>query len=237
MTLNCIIVDDEPLAVTLLEGYIKNTSFLKLAGAYNSAVDALKHIKEEQPHLVFLDIQMPELSGIEFAKVIPHNTRIIFTTAFSQYAVEGYKANAIDYLVKPVSYESFLSSVSRAAQIIEEDEHRHAISGDRFLFVKSDYKLILVRFDEILFVEGEKDYVKFYLENSPTPVQSLMNMKKLEEILPKNEFMRVHRSYIVHLNKVSMIDRMRFMISDRAIPISESYKSAVQQYLNHHTMG
>ncbi len=237
MVLNCIIVDDEPLAVNLIESYIKKTSFLHLNGAYNSAVDALRHIKDERPHLVFLDIQMPELSGIEFAKVIPHETRIIFTTAFSQYAIEGYKVNAIDYLLKPVSYEHFLKSVSRAAKIIEEDEHRHAISYDRFLFVKSDYKLLMVKFDEVLYVEGEKDYVKFYLENSPQPVQSLMNMKKLEEMLPKNEFMRVHRSYIVNLNKVSMIDRMRFIIGNNAIPISESYKNMVLQYLNHHTMG
>lgn len=237
MTLNCMIVDDEPLATSLLEGYVKNTSFLQLGGTYNSAVDALRHIKEERPHLVFLDIQMPELSGTEFAKIIPPETKIIFTTAFNQYAIDGYKVNAIDYLLKPISYENFLASVSRAEHIIKNELQRNAVNNDRFIYVKSEYKLIQIKFDEILFIEGEKDYVKFYLENEDKPIQSLMNMKKLESLLPKNEFMRIHRSYIIHLRKVKMIDRMRFVIGDRCLPISESYKNEVHQYLNYHTMG
>ena len=237
MTLNCIIVDDEPLAASLLEGYVKNTTFLHLVGTYNSAVDALRHIKEEHPHLVFLDIQMPELSGTEFAKIIPQETKIIFTTAFNQYAIDGYKVNAIDYLLKPISYENFLASVSRAEHIIKNELQRNAVNNDRFIYVKSEYKLIQIKFDELLFIEGEKDYVKFYLENEDKPIQSLMNMKKLESLLPKNEFMRIHRSYIIHLRKVKMIDRMRFVIGDRCLPISESYKNEVHQYLNYHTMG
>lgn len=237
MTLNCMIVDDEPLAASLLEGYVKNTSFLQLGGTYNSAVDALRHIKEERPHLVFLDIQMPELSGTEFAKIIPSETKIIFTTAFNQYAIDGYKVNAIDYLLKPISYENFLASVTRAEQIIKNDMHHNAVNNDRFIYVKSEYKLIQIKFDDILFIEGEKDYVKFYLENEEKPIQSLMNMKKLESMLPKNEFMRIHRSYIIRLSKVKMIDRMKFVIGDRSLPISESYKNEVQQYLNYHTMG
>ena len=237
MTLNCMIVDDEPLAASLLEGYVKNTSFLQLGGTYNSAVDALRHIKEERPHLVFLDIQMPELSGTEFAKIIPSETKIIFTTAFNQYAIDGYKVNAIDYLLKPISYENFLASVTRAEQIIKNDMHHNAVNNDRFIYVKSEYKLIQIKFDDILFIEGEKDYVKFYLENEEKPIQSLMNMKKLESMLPKNEFMRIHRSYIIRLSKVKMIDRMKFVIGDRSLPISESYKNEVQQYMNYHTMG
>ena len=237
MTLNCMIVDDEPLAASLLEGYVKNTSFLQLGGTYNSAVDALRHIKEERPHLVFLDIQMPELSGTEFAKIIPSETKIIFTTAFNQYAIDGYKVNAIDYLLKPISYENFLASGTRAEQIIKNDMHHNAVNNDRFIYVKSEYKLIQIKFDDILFIEGEKDYVKFYLENEEKPIQSLMNMKKLESMLPKNEFMRIHRSYISRLSKVKMIDRMKFVIGDRSLPISESYKNEVQQYLNYHTMG
>lgn len=236
MILNCMIVDDEPLATSLLEGYVRKTDFLQLSGVFTNAVDALRHIKEEHPHLVFLDIQMPELSGTEFAKIIPNDTKIIFTTAFNQYAIDGYKVNAIDYLLKPINYESFLASVTRAERIIQNELHNNAVNKDRFIFVKSEYKLVQIRFDDIIFIEGEKDYVKFYLENEDKPIQSLMNMKRIENMLPRDEFMRVHRSYIIHLSKVKMIDRMRFVIGDRILPISESYKNEVLQYLNYHTI-
>ena len=231
-----MIVDDEPLAASLLEGYVKNTSFLQLGGTYNSAVDALRHIKEERPHLVFLDIQMPELSGTEFAKIIPSETKIIFTTAFNQYAIDGYKEGALDYLLKPISYEDFIRVVDKAEKIFTEQERQVVYDRDRFIYVKSEYKLLQIRLDDILFIEGLKDYVKIYLEGNQKYVMSLMNMKKMEENLPKPEFMRTHRSYIVHMTKVKLVDRFRIVFGNSYIPISDSYKEEVQRYLDLHTL-
>ena len=234
MTLRCTIIDDEPLAVELLASYVRKTAFLSLAGTFSSAVEAVREIKENKSDIVFLDIQMPELSGIEFARIIPKETKIIFTTAFSQYAIEGYKVNAVDYLLKPISYDDFLASVTKVYDMLN-DQHRQQISfGERFFFVRSDYKLVQVRFDDILYIEGLKDYLRIYLDGANKPIMSLMNMKKMEEYLPYPEFMRVHRSYIVHLPKVKVIDRSRIVFGDTYIPISESYKDNIMNNLQHY---
>lgn len=236
MTLNCVIIDDEPLAAALLESYAKRVPYLELAGVYNSAAAAIKTIREQKIDLLFLDIQMPELSGLEFAKIINKETRIVFTTAFSQYAVEGYKVNALDYLLKPVSFEKFLDSANRALEWFEMLERQKAMKKDRFMFVKSEYKLQRVNFDDILYIEGVKDYVKFYFEDSSKNLMSLMNMKKVEEYLPHPEFMRIHRSYIVHMTKVGLIDRFRVVMGNQYLPISESYKDNVQKYIEGHSL-
>lgn len=163
MILNCAIIDDEPLAAELLKSYVEKTPFLNLIGSYNSAITAIKDLKENPVDIIFLDIQMPELSGIEFAKILPKETRVIFTTAFNQYAIEGYRVNALDYLLKPISYEDFMKSVSKAVDYFSIVRKQETYKKDRFMFVKSDYKLIRVALDDILYIEGLKDYVRFYL--------------------------------------------------------------------------
>ena len=236
MTLNCIIIDDEPLAAELLASYARKTLFLNLIGVFNSAVEGIKVIRENRVDLIFLDIQMPELSGLEFAKILPKETKIIFTTAFSQYAVDGYKANAVDYLMKPVSYDDFLAGANRALEWFRSVRQSENASDDRFIFVKSEYKLVKIMFDDILYIEGLKDYVKIYLTDGRDPVMSLMNMKKIEESLPKPEFMRIHCSYIVHMRKIEGIDRFRVVIGNAILPISDSYKTTIQDYLDGHTL-
>ena len=236
MTLNCIIIDHEPLAADLLASYAKKTLFLNLIGVFNSAVEGVKAIRENRVDLIFLDIQMPELSGLEFAKILPKETKIIFTTAFSQYAIDGYKANAIDYLMKPISYDDFLDASNRALDWFQTTHQAENASTDRFIFVKSEYKLVKIMFDDILYIEGVKDYVKIYLNNDHKPIMTLMNMKKIEESLPKPEFMRIHRSYIVHMKKIDGIDRFRVVIGDAVLPISDSYKTILQDYLDGHTL-
>lgn len=234
MTLRCTIIDDEPLAVELLASYVRKTPFLSLAGTFSSAVEAVKDIKENKADIIFLDIQMPELSGIEFARVIPEETKIIFTTAFSRYAIEGYKVSAIDYLLKPVSYDDFLMSATKAYNTLSGKKKERSTAEERFFFIRSEYKLVRVNLDDILYVEGLKDYVRIYLEGETKPVTSLMNMKKMEEYLPAPEFMRVHRSYIVHTSKVKAIDRSRVIIGNTVIPISESYKETIMRNLDDH---
>ena len=235
MTITCAIIDDEPLAAGLLESYARKTPYLQLVGTYNSAILAMKDLRESPVQLLFLDIQMPELSGIEFAKILPKDTRIIFTTAFPQYAVEGYKVNALDYLLKPVSYDDFLKSTDKALEWFSIIQRQDAYRRDRFMFVKTDYKLQRVNLDDILFIEGLKDYVRFYLKDGEK-VMSLMSMKKLEEYLPRPEFLRTHRSYIVHMTETPLVDRFRIVFGENYIPISENYKDDVQNYFDIHTL-
>ena len=235
MTINCAIIDDEPLAAGLLKSYTEKTPFLNLIGTYGSALEAMKELRDHPAQLLFLDIQMPELSGIEFAKILPPGTRIIFTTAFQQYALEGYKVNALDYLMKPISYDDFLKAANKALDWYNIRQKQQIYAKDRFMFVKSDYKLVRVALDDILYVEGLKDYVRIYLEDGQR-IMSLMNMKKLEDYLPRPEFMRTHRSYIVHMTKSQQVDRFRIVFGDQHIPISDSYKDEVQQYFDSHTL-
>lgn len=235
MTLNCAIIDDEPLALEMMSDYVQKTPFLTLTGAYNSAVQAIKTIRENPVDLLFLDIQMPELSGLEFAKVLPKRTKVVFTTAFPQYAVEGYEVEAFAYILKPISYEAFLKVAKRAYDWFSQSEKAKNYAKDRFIFVKSDYKLVRIDLDDILFIEGLKDYVRIYTKNGDK-IMSLMNMKTLEDFLPKPEFLRSHRSYIIHMNKVKCLDRFRMNIGENYIPVSESYKDVILAYLDNHTI-
>jgi DNA-binding LytR/AlgR family response regulator len=235
MTINCAIIDDEPLAAGLLESYVRKTPYLTLSGTYNSAITAMRDLRESPAKLIFLDIQMPELSGIEFAKILPKESKIIFTTAFPQYAIDGYKVNALDYLLKPISYEDFLKGTDKALEWFTILQRQEICKQDRFLFVKSDYKLVRISLDNILYIEGLKDYVRIYLSNGEK-IMSLMSMKKLEEYLPQPEFLRTHRSYIVHMSKVKIIDRFRIAFGDEYLPISDNYKEQVQNFLDIHTL-
>ena len=227
MILNCWIVDDEPLALSLLESYVKKTAFLRLTGKYSNALSAMKHIAEEEVDLLFLDIQMPGINGMEFARTISHRTRVIFTTAFSQYALEGYKVSALDYLLKPFSFDEFLTAARKALEWFEMIASRPVVDTvheNIGIFVKSEYRLLHVLYEEIIYIEGLKDYVKIYTENDPKPILSLMSLKLLEEELPVDRFMRVHRSYIIHKNKISSVNKNRIVIGKKQIPIGETYR-------------
>lgn len=235
MTIKCAIIDDEPLASGLLESYVMKTSYLELIGVYNSALTAMKRLRENPVQLLFLDIQMPELSGIEFARILPKDTRVIFATAFPQYAIEGFKVNAIDYLLKPISYEDFLRSTEKALSWFGIKPKEESLFGDRVMFIKSEYKLQRVLLDDILYIEGVKDYLCFHLKNGET-LASLMSMRKLEEILPYPEFMRCNRSFMVRMSEVRTIDRLRIVFGDVFVPITENYRDRVMRYLDSHTI-
>lgn len=236
MKIDCAIIDDEPLAAELLASYAKKTPNLNLVGVYESAVTAMSELRIKPVDVLFLDIQMPELSGIELAKLLPSKTKVIFTTAFDRYAVEGYKVKASGYLLKPISYDDFVMAVNNVSESIHTMAKQEAMLKDRFVYVKSEYKLVKVNFDDILYVEGVKDYVKFYFGDKRKPMMTLMNMKKVEDSLPHYQFMRVHRSFIVNMDKIEMIDRGRIVIGDVFIPISESYKELVQKYVDRYSL-
>lgn len=229
--MRCALIDDEPLALDLMESYVRKTPFLQLAGKYSSAVQAMKELADSPVDLVFLDIQMPELSGLEFSRLLPPETRIIFTTAFHQYAIDGYKVNALDYLLKPISYADFLQAANKALHQYEQARRPAPSTEIDSIFVKSDYKLVQIFLKNILYIEGLKDYVKIYEEGQPRPVLSLMSLKAMEDLLPASQFMRVHRSYIVRKDKIRVIDRGRILFGKTYIPISDSYKQAFQEYL------
>lgn len=229
MNLNCVLVDDEPLALGLLESYVRKTPFLTLVGQYSSAVQAMRELPGKAVDLLFLDIQMPELDGLEFAKMVDARTRIVFTTAFNQYAIDGYRVNALDYLLKPISYVDFLQAANKALQWFERVQKPEEIEH---IFVKSDYKLVQIELKKILYIEGLKDYIKIYMEETAKPILSLISMKAMEELLPPARFMRVHRSFMVQKDKIRIIDRGRIVFEKTYIPVSDSYKQAFQAFLD-----
>lgn len=236
--IRCCVVDDEPLALELIAGYVKQTPFLQLVNTFASASQAIKTIISDEIDIVFLDIQMAELNGIEFAKVVPPSCRIIFITAFEKYALEGFRANALDYLVKPVSYNEFLSAANKALKWVEMNRrhaHNSASTGD-FIIIKSEYKMIQIAVKDILYIEGLKDYVKIYLESQPQPILSLVSLKVLENKLPESIFLRVHRSFVVNTTKIRLIDRNRIVFGKQYIPVSETYKAQFAEYVARHSV-
>lgn len=236
--IRCAVVDDEPLALGLMASYVKKTPFLKLVGAYSSAVQAMQEMHDHIVDLIFLDIQMPELNGLDYSRMIPQQTRVVFTTAFNQYALDGYKVNALDYLLKPVSYPDFLQAANKAQEwfnLIERSQQPEKTEKEediQSIFIKSEYRLIQIELKNILYIEGLKDYVKIYEENAPKPIMSLMSMKAMEEMLPSDRFMRVHRSYIVQKEKIRIIEHNRIVFGNTYIPIGDSYKQVFQDFLN-----
>lgn len=241
MILTCCIIDDEPLAVSLLQSYVNKTPYLQLTGFYSSAVAALSNLSSEPVDLLFLDIQMPELNGIEFSRIISPQTRIIFTTAFEQYAIDGYKVNALDYLLKPIAYPDFLQAAGKALKWYELSRKSlqpeiSIVTEPESIFIKAEYKLLQIELKKILYIEGLKDYVKVYIENEPHPILSLMSMKLMEEMLPETRFIRVHRSFIVQPEKIRIIDRNRIVFGKEYIPISDSYKQKFMDFLNQHAL-
>lgn len=233
MKLSCAIIDDEPLAVELMESYVRKTPFLELQGSFGSGVAAFGMLRDRPVDLLFCDIQMPGLNGVEFSRMLPADTRVIFTTAFSRYAVEGFRVNAVDYLLKPISYADFLAAAQKALEWFELKRRAGAPADDlRSIFVKTEYRLRQIGFDSILYIEGLKDYVKIHVEDEPHPVLSLMSLKSLEEQLPADRFIRVHRSYIVQPAKIRTIERNSIVFGRERIPISENYRQAFFDFLS-----
>ena len=238
--LRCIAVDDEPLALGLVAAFIDKTPFLTLTGRYSSAVEALQVIHQEEIDIIFLDIQMPDLTGIELARVIEKSgtpgPRIIFTTAFNQYALDGFRVDALDYLLKPFNYEEFLRAASKAKAYVELLQKASAANvvetKDEYLFLKVEYQLVRIAYEDILYMEGLKDYVKVHLKSDTKPVLSLTSLKALEEKLPSARFMRVHRSFIVNLDKIGAVTRNTIQIGSITIPVSDQYKEVFSQFLS-----
>lgn len=234
MKLKTIAIDDEPLALRLVSEYISKTPFLELAGSFDNPLDAIDFLSAQPVDLIFVDIQMPDLTGIEFARSLENAPKIIFTTAYEKYALDGYKLNAIDYLLKPFSYEEFLKAAQKARKQLELEASALPMidANNQFLFLKSEYKIRRINFNDILYIEGLKDYIKVFTAGDDKPVLSLNSMKSLEEKLPEDQFMRVHRSFIVNLNKISIIERSRIIFGKTYIPISDQYKDKFQEYLD-----
>ncbi len=239
--LKVIAVDDEPLALGLVSSFIEKTPFLDLIGKYSSAVEALSAIHKLEVDLIFLDIQMPDLTGIELARVLEKNEsgtpKIIFTTAFNQFAIEGYKVDAIDYLLKPFNYEEFLRAATKGKSYIEllqkAAQSTPSPGGkEEFLFLKVEYQMYRILYDDVQYIEGLKDYVKVHLKSESKPLLSLTSLKALEEKLPSSKFMRVHRSYIVNLDQISAITKNSIQIDSNTIPVSDQYKETFNQFLS-----
>ena len=239
--ISCIIVDDEPMALNLVESYVQKTPFLALKQKCNSAIEAMEYIKNNPVDLLFLDIQMPDLTGIEFSKMLPKETRVIFTTAFDQYALEGFKVEALDYLLKPFDYAEFLAAANKANnwfQLVkgkQENTSSNPIEKE-FLFVKSEYKQLRIKLADVLYFEGLKDYIKIWMKDNPKPIVTLMSLKSLEEELPETDFMRVHRSFIVALKNIEVIERSQIIINQQRITVSENYKTKFIEFINQNSL-
>ena len=239
--ITCIIVDDEPLAVKLLESFVVKTSDLQLLGSFTDSVEAINAIKEQKPNLLFLDIQMPDLNGMELAHMIPSETRVIFTTAFKEYAFESYEVSALDFLLKPIRYNKFIAAVDKArewfgrnsAETVPSSAEPAAIATNvETIFLKVDGEYQQVLLSQILYVCGMKDYVMFYLEDVRKPLITHLTMKSVEDILPLQHFMRVNRSYIVALDKIRKVDRNDCIyIGDEIIHVTDAFKEAFSQFL------
>lgn len=235
MKIKCIAIDDEPLAVNKIAGYIQKTPFLELVAQCRSPFEAMGILEKNDIQLLFIDINMPEMSGMEFVKSLTVKPYIVFTTAYSEYAVEGFEVNATDYLLKPVSYSSFLRAANKVKDMIGLSAKRESpviVPAAGHIFVKSEYKLVRIDFDDIKYIESMHEYISINLASSK-PVMTLMSMKSIEEQLPSDRFLRVHRSFIVNLSKISVIERNRIVFDGKVyIPIGEQYKTSFQSYID-----
>lgn len=230
-----MIVDDEPLAVKMIETFVERTPGVELVESFTDPVLALSRIREECPELVFLDIQMPDLNGLDLSRMIPKDTRIIFTTAFKQYALEGFEVCALDFLLKPIRYQKFLEAVEKAQQWFSMKEAANSATAEKeidSIYVKTDKVLQKVMISDILYVVGMKDYVMIYTAGAKVPLTTHITMKGIEDMLPSSSFMRVHRSYIIALDKIDSIQPgMEILIGRTIIPVSDSYKDTFNEYL------
>lgn len=242
--IRCIAIDDEPLALTQLENYIRKTPVLELVKSCMSAIDALSIISSESIDLIFIDINMPDFNGLDFVRSLPDKPMIVFTTAYAEYAVEGFKVDALDYLLKPFGYGDFMRAVNKASRQYEFLASKKNISHDKtsdgedgFLFIKADYKIVRIKISDIAYIESQNEYIRIFSDNEK-PLMTLLSLKMMEEKLPEAHFMRVHRSYIVNLDKVKEISRNRIIFNEKTyIPIGDNYKEKFNSFLEKKFLG
>lgn len=232
--IKCIAVDDEPLALEIIEDYIRKVPFLSLAGKFENAATALRFIQEEPVDLVFLDIKMPDITGIQFLKSLKYPPMVIFTTAYGEYALDGFNLDVVDYLLKPVPFERFLKAAAKASETFFANQQKIAPLDSAwvndYIFIKTEYKIIKINLEDILFIEALKDYTKIYTQN--LPVLTLRSLKSFETRLPADKFIRVHRSYLVSLNKINSVEKNTVMIANQSIPISDGYRDRFYDVIN-----
>ncbi len=236
--ITCLIVEDEPLARNLLTEYVQKVPYLKLIQACSNPLAALEILRKEQVDLLFLDIQMPELTGISLLKTLQKKPFVVLTTAYSQYAIEGYELDVVDYLLKPITFERFLKAVEKINQRLGAPERVHADAKKEeqtYVFVKDGTRLVKVAFDNILYVEGMKDYVTIHMRGQK--ITTLQRLKVLEDQLPANKFIRVHHSYIVAIEAIDAVHKGEIRIGNDHIPISESYRKAFRDFIESRQMG
>lgn len=244
MKISCVAIDDEPLALDLLSKFIQQTTFLELKGKFSNAIEALGYINQQEVNLVFMDIQMPDLSGMELARILdgkknPAQTRVIFCTAYHQFALEGYKVEALDYLLKPYSYEDFLAAATKAYQYFgrigalnQFNLAANQVPATDYIFLKVEYQLVKLVLKDITYIEAYKDYVKVHLKSKNHPLLSLTSMKNMEELLPKNRFMRVHRSFIISLDHIDSISKNLIHIGNQQITVGDLYKDQFSEFVS-----
>ncbi len=235
--MRCIIIDDEPLALGIIKSYCEDVGTLEIVGTFTNALEAIPLLSDANVDLVFSDIEMPQINGIDFIKTLDHKPLFIFTTAYSQYALEGFEINAVDYLVKPIPFPRFVKAVNRAKEIYELKKGNKSVSNqtlteavntlettDQFVFVKSDYDTIKIKLENITHIQGLKDYLKIHILDEKT-VLTLMTFKDIQTKLPENQFLRVHRSFIVNIRSIDTIQRSKIIVNNVRIPIGDSYKT------------
>ncbi len=236
MIIRCLVVDDEPLAIDILKDYISKTPFLQLVNTYRNPIEALQAVQSGDIDLVFLDVQMPELTGIQFLKIANGKCKVILTTAYQEYALEGFELNVVDYLLKPIAFDRFYRAAQKAQELLglsqalpngnlhsalPEIAAKPSIGND-FIFVKTEHKIQKIYLNDILYIEGLKDYISIFTKSER--VITLQSMKKMEETLPGYHFIRVHKSYIIALDKIESIERSRISIADKLIPVGDTYR-------------
>jgi two-component system, LytTR family, response regulator len=228
MKINCIAVDDEPLALDIISNYVLKVPFLNLMKTFDNAMETINYVKENKIDLLFLDIQMDELTGIQLLNIIHPKPMVIFTTAYDSFAIQGFELEAIDYLLKPISFERFIKAVNKVydkmniSGLVNKTEPAILKQNDNYFFVKTEFRYEKIIFDEILYIEGMGDYLRIVTKTKK--IMTLQNFKRMEETLPPDQFCRVHKSYIIAFNKIESIERNRIKITDQLIPISDSYK-------------
>ena len=232
--MKCLAIDDEPLALEQISSYIEKTPFLECVALCQSAYEAIEYMLNNEIDLMFVDINMPDINGMDFVKSLKQSPQVIFTTAYSEYAIEGFQVDALDYILKPISYAGFLKAANKALTWYELSHKKPELvqTNQECLFVKSEYKLVRIMLDDIKYIESANEYIQIHLINDE-PVSTLIRLKVIEEQLPKDKFMRVHRSFIVNLNRVKVIDRNRIVFDNKVhIPIGDQYKETFQAFID-----
>ncbi len=231
--LNCLLIDDEPLALQLLEDYVSKTPYLSLAGKFEEPLQALSVLESGTVDLLFLDIRMPDITGIDFYRSLSHKPEVIFTTAYSEFAINGFELKAIDYLLKPIGFDKFIAACNRVKELLESRQPKEPKEND-FFFINVSHRMHKIFFDDILYLEGYKDYTKVHLHNSNNPLLVLHNLKYFEDMLDKKQFIRVHRSYIISIRKVDIASRKSVTIRSHELPVSDNYREGFFSIIEQH---